>query len=136
MKYANILAAILAVTGFIISYHIYMSKRRNTKLVCIIGRDCDRVVKSKYSKILGTPNEVWGMIYYAGIFFLVFALACFPFLATPVVLALFKIASSLAALSAVILFLIQAFVLKEWCEWCLGADLINILIFILAIFYF
>lgn len=136
MYYAKILIAILAVVGFIISYHIYKSKRKNVKLVCVIGQDCDKVVKSKYSKFFGVPTEIWGMIYYAAVFLFLFVFGCLLLLQSPIIIILFKIAVSFAALSSVALIFIQAFILKEWCEWCLGADFINILIFILVMLYF
>lgn len=130
----EIFIVILAVVGFVISYYIYKNKRDNKKLTCIIGQDCNKVVSSKYAKTLGVPNEVLGLVYYTLLIVLLPILTLFAFLQLPIIFILLKIAVTLAAITSLILIFIQAFVIKEWCEWCLGTAVINILIFILVVF--
>src|SRR3989338_5970325 len=61
--YLVIIAA--GVAGFFLSLHIHRKKRAQEHLVCPIGFDCDAVIHSKYSRFLGIPLEVGGMLYYA-----------------------------------------------------------------------
>ena len=59
---------ILSLIGFAVSFYIYYTKKYDKKLHCILGEDCDAVVKSKYGKTFGMENTLPGMLYYALIF--------------------------------------------------------------------
>ena len=117
---------ILAVVGFAISWQINRKKSSKEKLVCVIGKDCDKVVHSRYASTIGIDNQILGMAYYA--FVAIFAAALIGGLVWPdTILLLFKLASAGAAIFSLYLVFIQAFILKEWCEWCLASALINFL---------
>ena len=60
---------ILSVVGFAVSFYIYYTKKYDKNMYCIIGQDCDAVVKSKYGKTFGIENTIPGMIYYVLVFF-------------------------------------------------------------------
>ncbi|MDQ1283736.1 MAG: hypothetical protein QG620_84 [Patescibacteria group bacterium] len=122
---------ILAAAGFLISLHIRRSKKTGEKLVCFIGggkRSCNEVVESEYSRTLGIPNEIAGMVYYvlALLFALIFLL--FDSLGLFFILTA-KISSTGAFLASMYFVGIQAFVLRKFCEWCLATAVINTLIF-------
>jgi len=122
----------LAIGGLAVSWLIYHKKNKNEKLVCIIGKDCDTVIHSQYSKTLGIPNEILGILYYA----LVVALAILSYIGLemigPVPLPFFLlIIAGAAAIFSIVLIFIQAFVLKEWCEYCLVSATISIVIFVI-----
>ncbi|MBI1971554.1 MAG: vitamin K epoxide reductase family protein [Candidatus Wildermuthbacteria bacterium] len=106
----------LAAVGFAASAYIFYKTQRKEKLFCLLGGECNDVVYSKYGKAFGIPNELAGMLYYV---FLVVAL----FLSLESVA---RIAAILAFGASVYLLLIQAFVLKKWCEWCLATAVANI----------
>lgn len=113
----------LAAIGLVNSLYILSKKLTKQKLTCFIQEDCDKVVKSKYGYLLGIPNEVIGIGYYlffSGMFWLGMSL-------------LAQIAAALALIASIVLVGIQAFILKQWCEYCLLASLINLLIFILVL---
>ena len=59
---------VLSVVGFVVSFYIFYSKKYDKPLHCMIGQDCDAVVKSKYGKTFGIENTVPGMLYYVLIF--------------------------------------------------------------------
>lgn len=120
---------ILSIIGFGFSYFIYYKKTKHEPLVCFHDGTCNNVFNSKYSSIFKIDNSIIGMSYYAVMFFV--SLALF-FIATNSLLLLgLLVISGIAALSAIILTGIQAFVLKEFCEYCFIPNLINILIFLL-----
>lgn len=123
-----------AVAGFFVARHIRNTKRRNERLTCPVGFDCDAVVKSKYSKFLGVPVENVGLLYYACI-----AAGYALFLVVPSLVSLFPLFSlaALAASAAAFLFSlyltgVQLFALKQWCSWCLVSAGLCVAIFAAA----
>jgi len=130
----NIVITLLALAGFILAYYIRSTKKAPETLVCPLDGSCEEVITSKFSKILGVPVEVGGMLYYA-IAFVAYALFAF----TPDLLpsssssVMFAVACG-AFLFSVYLTCVQAFMLKHWCTWCLCSAGISTLIFILAFY--
>jgi uncharacterized membrane protein len=108
----------------------------------MIGKDCDKVVRSAYSNILGLPNEWWGMVYYGGyaLFLLGLGAGGGIRLISPSVFRVIEqlafFASGLAAVFSLFLIFVQAFLLREWCEYCLLSAGISIVIFSLAAIVF
>jgi uncharacterized membrane protein len=125
---------ILATLGFLLANYVRLKTMRNEKLVCVVGNDCNKVVRSKYGRTFGMDNTILGMLYYL---FLITAMLII--LTNPVVLdySLFSvgllISAGLAALFSLYLTFIQVFVLKELCEYCLFSSVLVIIIFIILI---
>ena len=108
-----------ALAGFFIANYIRRKKHRGEKLVCPLRSDCEAVVHSQYSTLLGIPLEYLGMTYY-----LIIAAAHGVFLVWPASsLVLFHkiiLAATVAAFGfSMYLTFIQAFKLRQWCVWCL-----------------
>ena len=131
----RILILALSSCGFIVARHIYKHKKpEHTPLVCPAGFDCNAVVNGSYSKFMGMPIEIFGMIYYA-LISIAYIFIIFMPNSLPYILVAFLIVSSLGAfLFSIYLIIVQIFVIKEGCSWCLFSALISILIFILTIF--
>lgn len=122
---------ILAIIGIVLAYYVWSKKSRKEKLVCIIGKDCSKVVESKYGKTLGIDNTLLGMIYY--VFVIIASLVAIldsAALTFNLFTTGFLVISGAAALFSLYLAFVQLFILKELCEYCLGSTLIAILIFI------
>ncbi|MDP3901002.1 MAG: vitamin K epoxide reductase family protein [bacterium] len=119
----------LALIGLADSSYILYTKTKGKKLVCLIGKDCDKVVKSKYSHIFKVPNEVLGILFYLSVFgfILLTFLNIGSFLGLSI-LSLFQAIVFLALLSSAFLTGIQIFKLKELCEYCLATAAINLFI--------
>ena len=122
---------LLAVAGFAIAFYIRRKKTTEQTLVCIIGRDCNAMVTSAWGAALfGIPNEALGMLYYgflmagAGLLYFGHDLALF----LPLSLWLLLV-SAVAALFSLFLAGVQAFVFKDWCEYCLASTGINLTLF-------
>ena len=126
---------VLGVCGFWVAKHIRDHKTKNTPLVCMVGFDCHTVVHSDYSRFFGMPVEIFGMIYYALI-----SLSYLLFILVPNIpnnmqidlggiLALISLTSFLFS---VYLILVQIFILKKGCSWCIVSALISALIFVLT----
>lgn len=126
---------VLSFFGFWISWYIYSKKKRKQPLVCIIGKDCNQVVRSKYNALFGVPNEVVGMVYYAATALgalLLWSGKQQTLFAIPVWSAL-VVAGGIAAASSIILLFIQAFVIRQWCDYCIASALVTLAIFVLEI---
>ena len=120
---------ILSLIGIVISFYLYNSKKKHRKIVCVIGKDCNKVIKSRYSRTLGVQNEILGILYYITVILsLVLINMGFP-------LGVFLIVVSIVAfLFSLMLTCIQLFILREFCEYCLAVFLINLIIMLVIIF--
>lgn len=132
----ELIAIFAAFIGFVIAAYIRHKKRSNEHLVCHIGSDCSAVVHSDFSKFFGIPVELLGMGYYA-----LTALGHATFIAFPGFLPdwspLFLLSLSLIGfLFSAYLIFIQAFVLKQWCTWCIFSACLCTAIFGSALFLF
>lgn len=126
---------VLGLVGFIIAFYIHAKKVSKKKLICPRKSNCDTVIHSEHSKIIGIPVEVLGMLYYAAI-----AIA-YPFISILgywneyVAIVVFTTTACAVVFSAYLV-LIQAFVVKHWCAWCLSSAGISTAIFVLSYFHF
>ena len=103
-------------------------------MVCYIGTDCDRVVHSDYSRILGIHLETLGVVYYLFLSLLVLAnyfgvFMLFGFMIFDIVLVL----STTAFVFSLFLVYIQAVVIRDWCEYCLVSAAMSVAIFLVEI---
>lgn len=131
---AQIGIAVLGLVGFFVAMHIYKEKRADRPLICPIKFDCQSVVHSDYSKFLGVPVEVFGMIYYSLIFILYGVLAFLGFNLPQIITLSLAIISLSAFLFSIYLILVQVFILKKFCSWCIVSAIVSSLIFLLTIY--
>ena len=120
---------ILGLIGFFISTYIYGKKKAKKKLICPRQSNCDTVIHSDYSKIVGIPVEVLGMMYYAfigSVYSFIFIFDAWTISLGFILLGI----SMCSVLFSIYLVSMQAFVIKQWCVWCLCSAFISILIFI------
>jgi len=125
----------LAFIGFLIARYIRHHKK-NVKeaLICPLKANCDTVIHSDYSKFLGIPLEILGMIYYGLLALSYGSLIVFPSFGTPLVVSGLMLASVCAFFFSIYLTLVQAFVIKNWCAWCLISAAICATIFVIDAF--
>lgn len=116
------LIMLFAVGGLLVSSYIYYKKRRHEKLVCLLRKDCDEVVRSRYSALLfGIPNEVLGMMYFG------FVAVASVFLQLSLAV---TVLGGIAAAFSLVLVFIQLAVIRRSCTYCLISAAISIIIFI------
>lgn len=119
----TIIPILISVLGIIVSFYIFLKKRRHQKLACPREHPCDLVLHSHFSKTFGIPNEFLGMLYFLAILVLIF-LPLFGF--SPVWdLYLLFFLMVFGGLFSIYLIGLQAFVIRSWCAWCLGIAFIN-----------
>lgn len=128
---AYVLIIFLAFGGFLIARYIRHHKKNvEEALVCPLKANCDTVIHSDYSKFLGIPVEVLGMFYY-GIIAASYGLIVIFSIGSPLIASGLMFASVCAFIFSIYLTLVQAFILKNWCTWCLTSALICGMIFAL-----
>jgi len=119
--------------GFGVALYIYHTKRHHRQLVCPIGSDCNAVITSRYSKFLGVPLEYCGMFYYSVIFTAYIILISAPQLLSELFVSGLIILTAAALLFSLYLLFAQAFLLRQWCIWCLLSATLSIAIFITSL---
>jgi uncharacterized membrane protein len=129
----HILIILLGLGGAWLSFHIYREKQKPAPLVCPIGFDCDAVMKSKYGKFCGIPLEVGGLGYYL-LVTIGHALLLTPVALPEPITSIFLLGiAGLAFIASVVLTSIQAFIIRQWCSWCLVSAGISTAIFIFSV---
>ena len=122
---------LLSLIGFIVSSYLYYSKIHNKRIYCLVGHDCDEVVKSSYGKTLGMENTLIGILYYS----MILAYGIFIFLNRnifkgSIIYYFIVIASIGSVLFSIYLTTVQAFVLKKWCDYCIISSVVSVLMLI------
>lgn len=131
---AYVLIIFLAFGGFLIARYIWHHKKNSQEaLVCPLKTNCDTVIHSDFSKFLGIPIEIIGMIYYASLSVSYGFIIIFPALGQTIFVSFLLLASILAFIFSVYLTMVQAFVIKNWCTWCLISASICATIFVLDV---
>ena len=122
-----------SLAGFFLALYIYKKKRQTKKMVCMLGADCDGVVRSRYAKFFGMPVEVLGMLYYAVIVIGYSIAPFYPALQTPLVTFILLTLSVVAFLFSLYLTFIQTFTLRQLCTWCLASAGLSSIILITSL---
>lgn len=125
---------IFALAGFALALYISIKKSRAQPLVCPLNGHCDVVTTSRFSKFFGIPVERIGVVYYALVAIVYTLHALIPWLLSDTVIFLVTGVTVGAFFFSAYLVFLQAFVIKQWCTWCLFSAGFSTLIFVTAIF--
>ena len=130
---SSVILIFLAFIGFAIAFYIRHHKKNiKEALVCPLKANCDTVIHSDYSKFLGIPVELLGLIYYGLVAISYGLFVVLPETATSLTIFMIHLASVLAFLFSIYLTLVQAFALKNWCTWCIVSAVISASIFLIS----
>lgn len=129
----HIILIFAAFGGFLLSFYIRHKKQTREKMTCPLDSDCDAVIYSEYSRFLGIPVEILGLLYY-GLIAVSYALfLVLPAFASPLIVFSVLALTTAAFLFSLYLTFIQAFALKQWCTWCLMSAGLCTIIFATAL---
>lgn len=130
-----VIAVLLSTIALSISgYLSYVAFTSSKILGCGGGMfNCDHVLTSKWSTLLGLPVAVWAGSMYLGVLTALVSTARTAMSATPSMLrqwtwAIVTTAAVSAGLAALWFISLQAFVLEHFCPWCLGAHACGLLL--------
>ncbi len=120
-KIFQISLLLLAAIGLANSLIIYQKISGNIFVPCLIGQGCDNVLYSVYSKFIGVPLSLWGIIFYS-VYFICVAF----FLIKPNKISL-NIVTGIVLLGfgfSLRLIYLQVFVIKSLCSYCLVSSFV------------
>jgi uncharacterized membrane protein len=131
MKRAGMLLVLLAVVGLVDSLYLAKSKANGTPLLCNIENlsGCNIVADSPYSYLFGVSLAEMGIIFYVVV--LLLALCTYVLSQVWAGRAL-KIVAVLGFLSSLYFILLQVFVIKALCLYCIISTLCTLGILLLA----
>ena len=113
-----ILLLIFSLAGVLLTLYLISHVRtgKPVKAICLPREWCDKVQFSKYNKTLGIPNAMIGFVMYLAIF----ALTLF-YINGSVSFLPIQIIVAFGFCFAIYFTIIQAFVLRAFCPWCLAS---------------
>lgn len=127
----------LANASFLYWQHLQLVKRNRT-MVCPLNGHCEQVVESKYGRTLGIKNEILGILYFAGLLILMGYIRWGVYTGTvdsvmeETLRQLAFFGACAGALFSTYLLLIQIFILKQFCTWCLISISLSYALFVLG----
>lgn len=130
---AYYLAVILSsFAGLWIAFYIAFYKKNKVGMICPLKGECEKVLKSEYSRFLHIPVEYLGIAYFAmmAVFYLLFLFSPGYEIAHLTLLPLLVGLSFLAFLFSLYLTYIQISIVKEFCTWCFASVLLATMIFL------
>lgn len=127
-----VIAALSLAGVFLAGYLMLYKLQVLGSIACGTGA-CERVQSSPWAVFLGIPVPAWGVGGYAAIF-AVALLGIQPnWIGRRAIAALLAGFSTFAFAFSVYLSAIEAFVLEQWCRWCIGSAIIATLIFLFSL---
>ena len=134
MKNKHIIySLILAFLGFIVATYLTILHLKHLIPPCTVTQNCEKVLTSQFAAIGPIPLALLGSLFYLTIIIL-----CVLLLTNykKLFLDLYYGFASLGFIASITLFLIQAYILQAFCQYCLLSEAISIGIIILAYFDF
>lgn len=121
----------LSVVGFVDAVYLTMKRLVGSPITCFAFSGCDTVAQSKFSVLLGIPLSLLGALFYAATIVL---LTYYLQKRTKRGLQQVVWIAVFGGLFSIYLFILQAFVIKAWCFYCVISDTIGIASAVMAIY--
>lgn len=64
---AEALLFTIAAIGISETSYLIRKRRAGERPVCVIGERCNEVLQSKWSRLLGVPNDLLGLVFYIAV---------------------------------------------------------------------
>jgi uncharacterized membrane protein len=119
---------------FIMSYLLVLKLDTNATCGAQILGDCGVINRSPYSEFFNIPVALLGILWFG--FGLVVALLKLKFMQNRLLTLVMLINGAWSILFSLYLIFIEAFVLREWCQYCLLTNVFILLSFIVVLFIY
>lgn len=130
IKHIPYFIAVLSFFGFLDSAYLTILHYRNEIPPCTIVSGCEAVTTSVFSTFLGIPIALLGAIFYLVIFAIAISLISKPnHFKARTILTL----SYLGLFASLFLFLVQAFVLNQFCFYCILSEIFALFIYLFSL---
>ena len=110
-------AALIALAGIAVAGYLTWAHYEGGSVVCVVGGSCEEVQSSEYSKVLGVPVALLGLIAYASVLALVAWDAPTARLAAAAI-------ALVGLLFSAYLLIVQLVVIDAVCAWCVANDVL------------
>ncbi|HLD51052.1 hypothetical protein A3K34_02020 [candidate division WWE3 bacterium RIFOXYC1_FULL_40_10] len=126
------LSILLIIIGFTDASYLLYKYITKSPIACPLKGDCNAVLDSEYSRLLGVKNEVWGFLYYGFLLCVILAQVLFPSLLLPTQKVI-VLTSGFGVIYSTYLMYVMAFKISHWCAYCLTSALTTTAIFIVSL---
>lgn len=123
-------AALVAVVGLGDAIYLTINHYTGEKVPCSITGGCEAVLTSAYAEIGGVPLAAFG----AAAYFVAFSLAILAAFGNRLMWKIFGVQVLLMAAFSLWLIYLQAFVILEYCQFCLLSAATSVTLFLIALF--
>lgn len=121
----------LSIGGLYVAYILFEAHRKGGSLICYFNHDCSFVTESEWGSIFYVRNETLGLVYFSTMIILGILATFIPAISTPLYLLMF-LGSLGAVLVHIFLVAVQAFIIRDYCFYCLLSAAISTLMLIVA----
>ena len=129
------LLLLLEIFGLSIAAYLISERLRHEAPYCVIGEDCNQVLKSEYNRIFGVNNDLMGALYYCGMIGLS-VLLHFDLGPATWWLPILKLMALTGVAMSLFLLYLQWKVIESWCFWCISSNANTLLIALIVFVYF
>lgn len=119
---------VLSILGIADAGYLTYKHTRKQPLVCPIGDSCSLVTESRWSHLFGVRTEVLGLLYYLSLLFGILGILLIPAVREQL-LGLLLWVTGFGVLFSIFLVSLQAFVIKNYCFYCMISALLSLLLF-------
>ena len=120
----------LSLAGVLVSAYVWFSQKSGKPIVCWT-RDCDRVIRSSYSRLAGVHNSAIGFWVFLVVFLVTLLRDLSP--GANLLSGALILLSLVGALVSLYLTFVQIFILKGICNWCMTSAVLVLAILIITI---
>lgn len=128
-----VVAAVALVGVFVATYLLLYKLGFLGSLICGVGGGCEAVQASPYAEFMGLPVAGWGLLGYL-VILAVALLGTQPRFADARWVSLGLLAlTTVAVLFSAYLSVLEEFVIRAWCRWCIVSAILSLLAFVFAL---
>ncbi len=134
-KYLIALVLALAFLGLLDSWYLAQSAVSNSPIVCDIDglNDCNTVAQSPYSKLLGIPLAVYGIVFYGA---LILVSVMLLRLETRKLYQVHMAVAGIGALASVYFIFVQMTLIRAFCIYCIASAVISFVVLGLSLYLY
>jgi uncharacterized membrane protein len=125
--------ALISLLGLLLGVYLTLYKYGIIGTLACSVSSCEQVQTSRWSMFLGVPVATWGAGFYVMMLALSIAGLQPRFEQSRPLSLLMLAATGWGVLFTGWLNYLEAFVIRAWCEWCIGSALMVLVLFVLAV---
>ncbi len=118
--------------GFLDASFLTVEHYRGVIPPCTITHGCEQVTTSPYSQIIGIPVALLGALYYLGIFL---SIVLYLDIKDERILRVVAYGTITGLLFSLWFTFLQAFIIRAWCQYCLGSAVTSTMLFVVGMIY-